>query len=79
MHLPYLVSVSVSVRKVIETRRLEIQFVAADMEFPVDRAHSGYISALIVHGMGPMPSQKTKKRMNVRVCVHVREHVCMCV
>ena len=39
--LPYFVSVSESVRKVMDTRRLEIQLVAADTEFPVLRAHNG--------------------------------------
>lgn len=40
-YLPYFVMVSVKVRKVIDTTRLDSQFVAADMELPVERAHSG--------------------------------------
>ena len=54
---PYLVMVSISVRKVIETTRLDNQLTEADRELPVDLAHSGYISALIVHGMDPIPTE----------------------
>ena len=68
-------SVSVRVRKVIETRRLAIQFVAADIEFPVDRAHSGYISALIVHGMGPIPGMQKKQRMNQLPVSRIKSHL----
>ena len=52
---------SVRDRKVIETRRLNAQQTEVDIEFPKLLAHMGYISELIVHGIGPMPGAKKKR------------------
>jgi len=46
---------SVSDKKVREMTRLAIQLMQVVVDIPVLRAHSGYISELIVHGIGPMP------------------------
>ena len=72
---PYVVMVSVSVRKVIEIMRFEIQLTHVAIEFPVLRAHSGYISALIVHGIGPIPGaniaiSKIHRRQKLKIIIH---------
>lgn len=54
--LPSLVSTFVSVRKVIEMRRLNNQFVDVAILLHELLAHIGYISELIVHGIGPIPT-----------------------
>ena len=54
-YLPNLVSVSVRVRKLMETARLKIQLVNVDRDMAVLLAHRGYISEFIVHGIGPIP------------------------
>lgn len=43
------------VRKVSETKRFEAQLMEVVIEVQVALAHPGYISLLIVHGMGPIP------------------------
>ena len=45
----------VNERKVMEIIRLKVQFVAVANAFPVLRAHNGYMSELMVQGIGPMP------------------------
>ena len=39
----------------MEIIRLKVQFVAVANAFPVLRAHRGYISELMVQGIGPIP------------------------
>jgi len=53
--LPPLVMASVRLRKDIAMMRLKTQLINVVNELPVLRAHMGYISELIVHGIGPMP------------------------
>jgi hypothetical protein len=50
------VSTFVSVRKDIEMRRLNNQFVDVAILLHELLAHIGYISELIVHGIGPIPT-----------------------
>jgi len=69
------VIVSVSVRNVMETRRLESQLVAVDNEFPVLRAQRGYISEFIVHGIGPIPESKTPMHKYKLSVYHVKYNI----
>lgn len=55
--LPSLVSSFVNVRNVIEMRRLNNQFVDVATLLHELLAHIGYISELIVHGIGPIPTR----------------------
>ena len=54
--LPAFPMESVRVRKVMDTIRLNVQLVEVEREVPKLRAHNGYISELIVHGIGPIPT-----------------------
>ena len=56
MGLPAFPMESVRVRNVMDTIRLNVQLVEVEREVPKLRAHSGYISELIVHGIGPIPT-----------------------
>ena len=56
-----LVIVSVRVRNVIDTSKFNAQFVEVASEFPKLLAQSGYISELIVHGIGPIPGAKQNR------------------
>lgn len=47
---------SVSDKKLREMTKLAIQLMQVLVAIPVLRAQSGYISELIVHGIGPMPA-----------------------
>ena len=47
---------SVSDKNVSEMIKFAIQLMQVVVEDPVLRAHSGYISELIVHGIGPIPA-----------------------
>ena len=44
-------------RNVMETMRLEVQFVVVARELPILRAQLGKISAFTVHGTGPIPGE----------------------
>lgn len=55
-HIPYVVMAAVSDKKVSETIKLAVQLMQVVVDVPVLRAHSGYISELIVHGIGPIPA-----------------------
>ena len=55
------VIVSVSVKNVIEMSKLKAQLVEVAKELPKLRAHKGYISELMVHGIGPIPGAKKNK------------------
>ena len=59
---PYVVSTLVSVRNVIEMTRLESQLTVVATDVPVLLAHRGYISELIVHGIGPIPAQSNSSQ-----------------
>jgi len=55
-NIPYLVMASVSDKNVSEMIKFAIQLIQVVVDEPVLRAHSGYISELIVHGIGPIPA-----------------------
>lgn len=42
----------------METTKLKVHFTAEANPYPVLRAHKGYISEFIVHGIGPNPGAK---------------------
>ena len=56
VHLPCAPIVSVRDKNVTLIRRLKNQLQKVDAPLPAPRAHRGYISALIVHGIGPIPT-----------------------
>jgi len=68
--IPYVVMASVSERNEREMIKLAIQLMQVVVEVPVLRAHSGYISELIVHGIGPIPA--------VHQLVIVKNHTTIC-
>jgi len=55
-NVPLLVIASVSDKNVREMIKLAIQLTQVVVDVPVLRAHSGYISELMVHGIGPIPA-----------------------
>jgi len=56
LNVPCLVMASVSDKNVREIIKLAIQLTQVAVPVPVLRAHSGYISELTVHGIGPIPA-----------------------
>ena len=60
-----MVSKVVRSRKVKAMRRLNSQLVNVAKERQYDRAHIGYISALMVHGRVPIPETESLKPLIV--------------
>ena len=55
-NIPCLVMASVSDKNVNEVMKFAVQLMHVVTDVPVLRAHSGYISALIVQGIGAIPA-----------------------